>query len=395
MDNAEGVDNLKVRFGWGRIGNDKIAEGAFTQTVHSDHMTFTGYPLGDPSKLVTGSTVLTYVNTGGRWETTEQLNLGLDFSLWGNKLYGTVDLFERNTYDMLLSVTAPAHIGNRYAPTANVGTVRNRGVELTIGHSGTVGYGWEYDVNINGSVISNELTKLNGGERVYGAYTICDEGLPLYSFWGYEYEGIYQSDEEVSEHQWAVSQPTERQGDARYKDRNNDGIINDEDLTAIGSAFPWLTYGANFSIRKSGWDVSLFFQGTYGNQIYNALRERTEGDGTQSALSTTMRNVWTKSNTTGTIPNMGPSGSSRNKEASSRLVEDGSYLRLKNLQIGYTLPQSLTQKVGISHCRFYITASNLLTFTSYSGYDPEVGGGVDWGNYPQSRTITFGTNINF
>ena len=124
MDNADAVDNLKLRFGWGRIGNDKIAEGAFTQTVHQDHLTFTGYPFGAVSELATGATVLTYVNSGGKWETTEQLNLGLDFSLWGNKFYGTVDLFERNTYDMLLSVTAPAHVGNRYSPTANVGTVQ-------------------------------------------------------------------------------------------------------------------------------------------------------------------------------------------------------------------------------------------------------------------------------
>lgn len=395
MDDLEALDNLKLRFGWGRIGNDKIAEGSFTQTVHQDHLTFTGYPFGSAGELATGATVLTYVNQGGKWETTEQLNLGLDFSLWGNKLYGTVDIFERNTYDMLLSVTAPAHVGNRYAPTANVGTVRNRGVELTVGHSGTIGGGWEYDVSINGSVISNELTKLNGGERVYGAYTICDEGLPLYSFWGYEYEGIYQSDEEVREHQWAVGEPTERWGDARYKDQNNDGVINNDDLTAIGNAFPWLTYGANFSLRKGGWDVSLFFQGVYGNQIYNALRLRTEGDGTQSALSKTMTNVWTKENTAGTIPNPGDSGSKRNFESSSRYVEDGSYLRLKNLQVGYTLPQSVAQKVGIASCRLYLTVGNLLTFTSYTGYDPEVGGGVDWGNYPQSRTITLGTNINF
>ncbi len=395
MDDLEALDNLKLRFGWGRIGNDKIAEGSFTQTVHQDHLTFTGYPFGSTGELATGATVLTYVNQGGKWETTEQLNLGLDFSLWGNKLYGTVDIFERNTYDMLLSVTAPAHVGNRYAPTANVGTVRNRGVELTVGHSGTIGGGWEYDVSINGSVISNELTKLNGGERVYGAYTICDEGLPLYSFWGYEYEGIYQSDEEVREHQWAVGEPTERWGDARYKDQNNDGVINNDDLTAIGNAFPWLTYGANFSLRKGGWDVSLFFQGVYGNQIYNALHLRTEGDGTQSALSKTMTNVWTKENTAGTIPNPGDSGSKRNFESSSRYVEDGSYLRLKNLQVGYTLPQSVAQKVGIASCRLYLTVGNLLTFTSYTGYDPEVGGGVDWGNYPQSRTITLGTNINF
>ena len=410
MEDADAIDNLKLRFGWGRIGNDKISEGAFTQTVHQDHLTFTGYPFGETEELATGATILTYVNKGGKWETTEQINLGLDFSLWGNKFYGTIDLFERNTYDMLLWVTAPAHVGNRYSPTANVGTVQNRGIELSLGHSGTFGGGWEYDVNINGSVISNKLTKLNGGERVYGSYTICDEGLPLYSFWGYEYEGIYQSDEEVKQHQWGVETPGERWGDARYKDQptvpvldedgnitgyTGDGVINDDDLVAIGNSFPWLTYGANFSLRKSGWDLSLFFQGSYGNQIYNAVRLRTEGNGTEATLSTTMSNVWTKDNTTGTIPNPGASGSSRNSEASSRFIEDGSYLRLKNLQIGYTLPQSFSKKIGISNCRLYVTMGNLLTFTNYSGYDPEVGGGVDWGNYPQSRTITFGTNINF
>ncbi|MBO7197985.1 MAG: TonB-dependent receptor [Tidjanibacter sp.] len=395
LEDVDAVDNLKVRFGWGRIGNDKIAEGAFTQSVFSSSNTFTGYPFGTNQELATGSTILTYVNNNGRWEATEQLNFGVDFSLWNNRLYGTVDIFERNTYDMLLSVTAPAHVGNRYAATANVGTVRNRGVELTIGHGGSFGNGWEYDVNINGSVISNQLTRLNGGERVYGSYTICDEGLPLYSFWGYEYEGIYQSDEEVKQHQYSVEAVTEKMGDARYKDQNGDGVINDDDLVAIGSAFPWLTYGANFSLRKGGFDVSLFFQGVYGNQIYNAVRLRTEGDGTQSTLSTTMRDVWSSTNLTGTIPNPGASGSSRNFESSSRYVEDGSYLRLKNLQIGYTLPEKLASKVGIGSCRLYVTMSNLLTFTSYTGYDPEVGGGVDWGNYPQSRTITLGTNINF
>lgn len=396
LKDVSAINNLKIRFGWGRIGNDKIAEGAFTQSVFSANNTFTGYPFGVNQELATGSTILTYVNRGGRWETTEQLNLGVDLSLWNNSLYATMDIFERNTYDMLLSVTAPAHVGNRYAATANVGTVRNRGVELTVGHSGTFGEGWEYDVNVNGSVISNKLTRLNGGERVYGAYTICDEGLPLYSFWGYEYEGIYQTDEEVLEHQWAVEAVTEHAGDARYKDINSDGVIDDNDLTAIGSAFPWLTYGANLSLRKGGFDVSLFFQGVYGNQIYNAVRLRTEGDGTQSTLSTTMRDVWSKDNNPGgSIPNPGASGSSRNFESSSRYVENGNYLRLKNLQLGYTLPQELARRVGLSSCRVYVTMNNLLTLTPYTGYDPEVGGGVDWGNYPQSRTITLGTNINF
>ncbi len=222
---------------------------------------------------------------------------------------------------------------------------------------------------------------------------MCDEGLPLFCLWGWEYEGIYQSDDEVKEHQFGASNLTEHAGDARYKDQNGDGIIDTNDMVNIGNPFPWLSYGLNFTMNWKGFDFSMFLQGVYGSKIYNALRRQTEGDGRQATLSTAMRNVWTPTSTDGTIPN--PSGSSRNYDANSRFVEDGSYLRLKNIQLGYTIPNRLTQKFHVSSWRFYVSANNLLTFTKYSGYDPEVGGGVDWGNYPQSRTILFGTSLNF
>ena len=151
----------------------------------------------------------------------------------------------------------------------------------------------------------------------------------------------------------------------------------------------------NASFRWNGIDLSLFFQGVYGNKIYNALRTITEGNGQSATLSTSMRDVWSTSNPNGTIPNPAASGSTRNKEFSSRLIEDGSYLRLKNIQLGYTLPQHITMKAHISRLRFYVSVSNAFTITGYTGYDPEVGSGVDWGNYPQSRTVLFGTNINF
>lgn len=187
--------------------------------------------------------------------------------------------------------------------------------------------------------------------------------------------------------------------------------MDDKDKTVIGNPFPKLTYGINLGADFYGVDIQLFFQGVYGNQIYNALRIRTEGAGNECSMSSAMKDVWIGydenataimsawlmpselENRQGTIPN--PKGSTTNFENSSRFVEDGGYLRLKNMTIGYTLPKKITEKFYCSRLRFYVTASNLFTVTKYTGYDPEVGGGVDYGNYPQSRTFTFGLNANF
>ena len=392
MSGVTWLDDLKIRAGWGQIGNDQIGDDAFVLEMMNTGPTFVDYPLGTGSQaLVPGATILTYVNSSGKWETTEQWNVGVDFGMFNDRFTGTLDLFLRDTKDMLMSVTAPAHVGNRYAATANVGTVRNKGIELSLNHRNRVGQ-VDYSIGGNVSFIGNELTALNGGSVIYGDKTICDQGLPLYTFWGYKYEGIYRSEEEIKEHL-----PKDYQnyapGDARYADLDGDGKISDADRTAIGNPFPWLTYGLNLSAAWKGIDVSLFFQGVYGNEIYNAVRLRTEGTGNEATLSTTMRDVWTASNPGGSIPN--PNGSPNNKFDSSRFVEDGSYLRLKNLQIGYSFPERWISKAKMSRLRIYFSASNLFTVTGYSGYDPEVGGGVDYGNYPQSRTFMLGLNINF
>ena len=387
------METLKLRAGWGRIGNDKIGDNASVQTIFNSGPTFVDYVLGADQQLAGGATILTLVNTDIKWETTEQLNAGVDFGLWRNKLTGTVDVFQRDTKEMLLGVTAPAHVGNRYAPTANVGTVRNSGIEISMEHRNHKG-DWDYSVGGNISFIKNELTALNGGAPVYGDRTKSDEGLALYTFWGYKYLGIFASDDEVAEYLTAPGATDEyHAGDAKYEDLNKDGKIDDNDMQDLGNPFPWLTYGLNASANWKNFDFQIFFQGVYGNEIYNALRLRTEGTGNEATLSTTMRNVWSTSNPNGTIPN--PFGGSHNKDNNSRLVEDGSYLRLKSLQFGYTLPQTLTQRAGISRMRVSVIASNLLTFTKYSGYDPEVGGGVDYGNYPQARTVQLGLNLNF
>ena len=394
LKNVHWLEDLKLRVGWGRIGNDKIGENAFLLTMMNTGPTFVDYVLGTGEQaLAGGATILTYVNNGGKWETTEQWNAGVDFGLFNNRLTGTVDVFQRDTKEMLLSVTAPAHVGNRYSATANVGTVRNRGVEITLNHRNQIGQ-LAYNIGGNVSFIGNELTALNGGEKVWGDRTVCDEGLPLYSFWGYEYDGIFRSQEEIDSHLWAEGASAGYKiGDARFRDLNNDGMIDENDKTSLGNPFPWLTYGINLGAEWKGIDFQLFFQGVYGNEIFNALRLRTEGTGNEATLSTTMRDVWSESNPDGNIPN--PFGNPMNTENSSRYVEDGSYLRLKNVQLGYTLPSKWTEKVKMSRCRIYISGSNLFTFTNYTGYDPEVGGGVDYGNYPQSRTFMLGVNLNF
>lgn len=388
------LDQLKLRAGWGRIGNDKINSDSFILKMQNSGPTFVGYVFGANQALVNGATILTYVNSGGKWETTEQYNVGVDFSFYNGKLSGNVDLYQRDTKEMLLSVKAPAHVGNRYDAVKNVGTVRNRGIEIALEHQNKVG-NFNYSVGGNVSFVDNQLTSLNGGAAVYGDVTICNEGLPLYTFWGYEYEGIYRSDSEAWQHLYSYSydELPYHAGDAKFKDQNGDGKIDDNDKVNIGNPFPWLTYGLNFSADYHGVDLQLFFQGVYGNEIYNAVRIRTEGKGTEATLGTQMRNVWSTENPDGDIPN--PNGNSMNYATSSRFVESGAYLRLKNLQIGYTIPKKYTEKAYINRARLYMSANNLLTLTKYTGYDPEVGSGVDYGNYPQSRTFTFGVNVDF
>lgn len=393
LKNVSWMEDLKLRLGWGMIGNDKIGDNAFILNMMNTGPTFVDYVFGQEQALASGATILTYVNNGGKWETTEQWNLGIDFGFWGNRLTGNVDLFQRDTKDMLLSVTAPAQVGNRYAATANVGTVRNSGIEITLNHRNDVG-DFSYSIGGNISFIKNELTALNGGEKVWGDKTVCDQGLPLYTFWGYKYDGIFRTQEEIDSYLWAEGASTGyAPGDAKYFDKNNDGKIDENDKMALGNPFPWLTYGLNFSAEWKGIDLQVFFQGVYGNEIYNALRLRTEGTGNEATLSTSMRNVWTRSNPDGSIPN--PFGNPINSDTNSRFIESGAYLRLKNVQLGYTLPQRWTQKIKMSRCRIYLSGNNLFTATKYSGYDPEVGGGVDYGNYPQSRTFMLGLNINF
>jgi TonB-linked SusC/RagA family outer membrane protein len=390
------LSNLKLRAGWGLVGNDAIGNDAFLLTMFNSGPTFVDYVLGADQQLANGATVLTWSNKGGHWENTEQWTVGVDFGFFQNKLTGSIEGFIRDTKDMLMSVTAPAHVGNRYSAQANVGEVRNKGIEITLEHRNTVG-NVNYSISGNVSFINNKLTHLNGGSPIYTNYDgvqVVDEGYSLYYFWGYLYDGIYKTDQEALDYLYSYDSGSIpfHAGDAKYVDVNGDGKIDRDDRVKMGDAIPWLNYGLNLSADWKGFDIQLFFQGVGGNKIYNYQRMQLESNGSTSVLSPIMKDAWTTSNPDGTIPNP---KNSINYYTSTRFLESGSYFRLKNLQIGYTLPEKAVKKLGLSNWRFYVQGGNLLTWTKYKGYDPEVSSGVDYGNYPQSRTFIFGLNITY
>lgn len=398
LKNVAAVSDLKLRFGWGKVGNDNIGDDAFVLNMFNDGPTFVDYPFGLTPVLNPGAAVLTWINNGGHWENTEQWSLGVDFGFFNNKLTGTIDGFIRDTNDMLMSVNAPAHVGNRYAATANVGKVRNKGIELTLEHRNTVNDWFHYSIGGNVSFIDNELTELNGGAPIYTNYDqvqVVNQGYPLYYFWGYEYDGIYRTQDDVDNAMWgyAAGENPYSVGDAKFIDQNGDGKIDrTNDRKYLGSSIPKVNYGINLQAYLKDFDIQLFFQGAGGHYIYNQMRHRLEGNGSNSILSPVMTNAWTADNTDGWLPNP---KNSINYDVSDRFLEKGDYFRLKNLQVGYSLPKSVLGRSGLDNCRFYVQISNLFTVTKYTGFDPEVNGGVDYGNFPQCRTFLFGVNITY
>ncbi|MBD5289864.1 MAG: TonB-dependent receptor [Bacteroides sp.] len=397
MEEFNNLSDLKLRFGWGKVGNDNIGNDAFILNVFNNGPTFVDYVFGQQQALAAGAAILTWINNGGHWENTEQWSLGVDFNFWNGKLSGSVDGFIRDTNDMLMSVNAPAHVGNRYAGMANVGKVRNKGIEINLEHRYNVNDWFHYSVGGNISFIDNKLLSLNGGSPIYTNYNqvqVVDQGFPLYYFWGYQYDGIFRSDEEVLQKLpgYTAADTPFHAGDAIYRDNNGDGRIDDADRVYLGSAIPKVNYGINLGAWIKDFDIQLFFQGVGGSKVYNQMRHRLESNGSTSVLAPVMVDAWTVDNPMGSIPNP---KNTINYYVSDRFLESGNYFRLKDLQIGYSLPSSILGKNGIKSCRFYAQCSNVFTITKYSGFDPEVSGGVDYGNYPQCRTFIFGVNLTY
>lgn len=429
-------DVFKVRAGWGQIGNENITSNNFFPkvTTGTEFVTYV-FGTGD-QQMASGGTMTSLPTSNLKWETTEQSNVGIDFGMLNNRLTGNMDYYIKDTKDMLLTVVLPEQIGMEFSAPANVGQVRNQGFELLLNWRDKITKKINYSIGGNLATVNNNFTKMGTSSPIYGQgfngenLVVSQQGFPLYSFYGYTFDGIFQNQAEIDNYvvrdakgnpglfQYGadgkpvhdangnlIADPNGKQvsivipgiikpGDVRYKDLNGDGIISDKDKKILGSSFPTFTYGFNASIDYAGFDLSVFFQGVSGNMIYNSNRVLLEGVVAKATnLSTNMLNSWTETNPSTTLPRA--YGNSNNYLASNRFLEDGSYLRLKNAQIGYNLPKKLLAPAKIESCRLYISGTNLLTFTKYTGYDPEASySGVDRGNYPQAITILFGVKMD-
>ena len=393
------IEFAKVRASWGRNGNaDGIGNFDFTSIVFNGQ----NYTFGPEQVQVNGAGPVTTSNPDLKWETVDQFNAGVDLDLYRGKFNVVLDYFVKNTNDMLAVVPVPGVVGFLPAAT-NVASARNKGVELALTYRGEKG-DWDYDINGNISIIRNEVTSLGeGGQPIstgnifgqgdFSAYT--EIGLPMAVFYGYETAGILQTDEEAASN---TAQPDAVAGDVIFVDQNGDGAIDEEDKTVIGNPHPDFTYGITGNVKYKQFDLSLFIQGSHGNDLYNGIF-RYDLNTTNLPVSALER--WTGEGSTNEHPRISHTDPNRNNRVSDRFVEDGSFLRVKNLQIGYSLPDRVLEKLDLGKFRFYVSANNLLTFTKYTGLDPEIGSrgtleiGIDRGFYPVARNFIAGVNVTF
>ena len=415
MKNQRTISNLKLRLGWGQVGNDRI-------TNYLSLMLYSKVPIGIGTDQMIALQPKQLANDDLRWEASQSTNLGLDLGLFDNRLNFTADFFIKDTKDLLMNASLPGVTGFT-SQWQNIGKIRNKGIELAISSTNfdTRG-GFRWTTNFNISFIRNELRALASGEQSrlftsgwsadYVNDYVARVGSSLGDMYGYEFDGIYQSDDFV----WnegagklvlrdGVVDMSENFGNnfgpgcVKYKDKDGDGKITTADRTKIGNGTPLFFGGITNTFNYKGFDLSFMFQFNYGNDVYNATR--LYSNTTMEKNYNMMAEVagrWTDTNASNSVPKY--NGYIKN-EVYSRFIEDGSFLRLKNLTFGYTLPQKLTRRFYVNRLRVYFSAQNLFVVTGYSGYDPEVSvassspttPALDWGAYPKSKVFTFGIDL--
>lgn len=395
------LSQLKFRAGWGHVGNQASA-GSFDYLA----LMTNGYTAVIGGSQVDGAIQKKLANSELSWETSEQYNVGLDFGLFKGALSGNIDYFIRNTNDMILDTPIPIYAG-MWRPKTNAGSVRNSGIELNLNYTGNIGKDFTFSAGGNISFIKNKVTSLGGGEPLYGTYTKTEEGREIASFFGLQSAGIFKTQEQLDAHvnkEGKSIQPNAGLGDVIFVDQNGDGVIDDNDRIFLGSATPDYTYGINLSAAYKGLDLNLFFQGSQGNKIANYMYSVLYSTSMKEwSNSKAMMGRWSPENPDSNLPRVHAGDPNQNDRFSNRYVEDGSYFRLKTIQLGYTLPESISKKVFLSKARFYISADNLFTITNYSGFNPEIAdlygnplnAGVDMATYPTPRVFTIGCNLNF
>jgi len=391
------VSDIKLRLGYGATGNQGgIDNYAYFTRLKTGQYVFNGTPVSTLYPLV-------MPNSDVRWESVKQFNAGADLALLDQRLHLTLDAYLKNTSDMLVPMSVPITTGysDIYVPSINAGQVQNKGVELTLSSRNIDGaLVWDTDLNL--SYNRNKVMKMNdgialftGGDINMTKVQVSAEGKPVNAFYGYVTNGIFQTQEEVDNYAVQVSGGT-APGDIRFLDLDNNGVINADDRTYIGNPFPEWSFSMNNSLTYGNFDLQIFLQGIAGNDIYNANRIWQESMSIPQNQISKVLDRWRGEGTSNSMPRAVYSDPNMNVRHSDRFIEDGSYLRLKNLTLGYTLPTDLSRKAYLSNARLYLSAQNLFTLTRYSGFDPEVGaGGVDLGTYPVTRTVSLGLNIQF
>jgi TonB-linked SusC/RagA family outer membrane protein len=402
MQNSKNISKLKIRAGYGSIGNQNIALYAYSDRYSPYYY----YSFG--GKSYNGYAQTTLGNTNLKWETSNQLNTGVDMEFYHGLFGFSLDYYYKVTSNMLVKAPLPPSVGNASSPWINSGSVLNTGVDLELFYRKNYKNGG-FNITLNGGFLHNNVLKLDapipGGRVDTGVdATQTAVGHPIGSFYLYKMDGIFQNQLEVltSAYQGNNVQP----GDVKYVDENHDNVIDAKDRVYLGSAIPTFTTGLNLSGNYKGFDMTMFFQGAFGQKIYSQVNMDIEGF--YRGFNVTERYYdehWTGEGTSNTEPRASWTAKSNNVRASSRFLEDGSYIRLKNLQIGYTIPH--TKKWGIDNLRLYLAGTNLLTLTGYSGLDPEmtvsnnsasegdIANGIDWGTYPIAISYTFGMNVTF
>jgi TonB-dependent starch-binding outer membrane protein SusC len=404
------INDLKLRGGWGTLGNEgSLSTSATVSTLKVN----IPYPLGAGTGQVIylGATPSSIGNMDLKWETTKETDLGIDATLFNNRITAGADYYHRVTSGILVQLPILASVGVPEAPYVNGGDVLNRGFEFTLGFHSNRKQDFGYDLSFNFAINHNEVTSLtNDGAAFYAGeitsgvdVSKTSVGHPIGGFYGYKTDGIFQNQKEIDQ---AAKQTGAAPGDIRFKDLNGDHIIDDKDQTYIGNPWATHTYGFSASFYYKNIDLAFTLNGRSGNQIYAAWKNNTNGSGISNYFAPDKNQTWTGEGSSHKEPRVNVLDPNNNMRPSDRWIENGSFLRLNNLQIGYSLPKTLLHRWGFSKVRIYVAGENLLTITKYDGFDPEVGMrdgnggdpldvGIDRAYYPRPRTVSAGLNVSF
>jgi TonB-linked SusC/RagA family outer membrane protein len=399
------ISLAKIRASWGINGKDNLSDFLYAVYAQSGNNYIFGSGANATESVNIGVKASGLANPNAKWEQSIQTDIGAEIGLWGNRFTATIDYYIKDASGMLMEMQVPTYAGDS-APTGNVGTMRNSGVEIDLGYRGSAG-DFNYGIKANASYNVNKLTKLADdssyiitSSHKIGSLTRGEVGEVFPYFWGWKTDGVFQNWDEVNSYvnsEGGLIQPNAQPGDFRWKDINGDGVIDDNDRTKLGKGIPDWTFGLTITMDWKGFDFSMLLQGQLGAQTLNVTR-RT--DLYYINLPKSILNRWTGEGSTNKYPRFAFDSANENYRVSDYWMEDASFLRARNIQLGYTLPSNITKKAFISRLRFYAQVENAFTLTKYTGCDPEVSGGfrevgVDRGVYPQNRTVTFGLNLTF